>query len=354
MDIYVLNSDFERIEIIDEYESAIWNIKYFEAGDFELYIAASCDNIKILQRGNYLVRDKDVVSGCMYNVMVIEKIETQTDIENGDHLIVTGRDLKSIAGRRIIWSQTNIDGKVEVAMRQLLTDHIISPADTNRKINNVVLGELKGFSETMKQQVTGTNLLEYMVSVLTSYGIGWDCCINENRKIVIHFYKGVDRSTAQDDNPHIIFSPDAENILNSNHIVDYSDYCNVALVAGEGEGIARKRASVGTASGMDRYELYVDQRDASTNEGEISSTQYTDMLKQSGNEALDEHRRVESFEGEIEPNDMYIYGEDYSLGDIVTVSNLYEVTANPRIIGVIESFSNEGESIIPTFSSWIE
>lgn len=49
---------------------------------------------------------------------------------------------------------------------------------------------------------------------------------------------------------------------------------------------------------------------------------------------------------------MYIYGRDFELGDIVTVSNIYEITSNTRIIGVIESNSNEGESIIPTFGSW--
>lgn len=352
MDIFVLNSNFERIALMDEYESCIWNIKYFDVGDFELYISASCENIKLLQRGHYLVRDKDIVAGCMYNVMIIEKIETQTDIENGDHLIVTGRELKSIVGRRIIWSQTNINGKVEVAMRKLLTDHIIAPADSARKIDNVILGELMGYPETMKQQVTGDNLLEYMTKVLTTYGIGWKCCLNENRQMVFSFYKGVDRSLSQDDNPHIVFSAENENILNSDHMVDYSAYKNVALIAGEGEGLARKTASIGTATGLDRYELYVDQRDASTNEGEITEDEYTEMLKQSGNEALGEHKMVETFEGEIEPHAMYVYGEDYQLGDIVTVTNLYDVTSNPRIIGVIESYSDEGESIIPTFSTW--
>ena len=58
------------------------------------------------------------------------------------------------------------------------------------------------------------------------------------------------------------------------------------------------------------------------------------------------------FEGEIETMNMYIYGRDFELGDIVTVSNMYEITSNTRIIGVIESNSNEGECIIPTFGSW--
>ncbi|MBD4334825.1 hypothetical protein GUH15_01775, partial [Xanthomonas citri pv. citri] len=83
---------------------------------------------------------------------------------------------------------------------------------------------------------TGDNLSEYIVSVLTAYGIGWRAYVNNNGNIEIEFYKGVNRSVGQTDNAHVIFSPDNENILNSTYSVDYSNYKNVALVAGEGEG----------------------------------------------------------------------------------------------------------------------
>ena len=34
MDIYVLNQDCERLDIIDTYQSAIWHLKYYDAGEF--------------------------------------------------------------------------------------------------------------------------------------------------------------------------------------------------------------------------------------------------------------------------------------------------------------------------------
>ena len=353
MDIYVLDSTFNRIDIIDEYESCIWNIKYFDVSDFELYISASCENIKLLKHNNYLVRDKDVVAGCMHNVMIIEKIVTQSDVENGDYLIITGRDLRSIAGRRIIWPQTILNEPVEAAMRTLLYYNIINPSIESRKIDNVTFGELEVSTDVINQQVTGDNLQEYITKTLTIYGIGWRCCVNENKEIVFDFYKGVDRSINQSDNPRVVFSPDNENILNCDYSMDYTDYKNVAVVAGEGEGINRRNITLNVYHGMDRYELFVDARNVSSNDGEISDTDYLTMLSREGTTKLKEHTKVEEFEGEIEPNNMYVYGVDYNLGDIVTITNLYEVTANPRIIGVIESFSNEGESIIPTFSAWI-
>lgn len=50
------------------------------------------------------------------------------------------------------------------------------------------------------------------------------------------------------------------------------NYRNVALVAGEGEGLDRKTIPVGAAEGMERYELYVDARDVSSNEGRNHGT----------------------------------------------------------------------------------
>ena len=353
MDLYVLSPNFDRIALIEDYESVIWNIRYFDVGDFELYISATSENLRLLKKSNYIVRDKDIVSGKMHNVMCIETVEINTDSENGDFITATGRDLKSIVARRIIWRQTIVSGYVEIAIRQLIIDNLINPSIQERKIENVVLGEIKGFTDTMRQQVTGDNLQEYITSVLTTYGIGWECVLNENRQICIDFFKGADRSIAQNDNPHITFSPENENILNSDYKMDYKGYKNVALVAGEGEGLNRKTAAAGTANGINRYEVYIDSRDASSNEGEIDDTAYYAQLTQKGNEELKKTNYTESFEGEIEPYANYVYGVDYNLGDTVTVTNLYNVTANPRIIGVIESFSDNGESTIPTFSTWI-
>ena len=40
MDLYILNKNFEKIGLIDTYESVIWTTRYYTYGDFELYIPA--------------------------------------------------------------------------------------------------------------------------------------------------------------------------------------------------------------------------------------------------------------------------------------------------------------------------
>lgn len=356
MDIYVLDSNFNSIGIIDEYESSIWDIKYFESGNFELYIQATVSNLAKLQRDYYLVRDKDIVNGCMYNVMVIETVSLETDLEDGDYLTVTGRDLKSLTDRRIVWAQTNLDSKVEYAVRRLITENVINPTDTARKMDGIILGAEKGYTETIRRQITRENLLESIVSILTTYGIGWNAYVDANNHIVYELVKGVDRTVNQSVYSRIEFSPDNDNLLNSNYKKDYSGYKNVALVAGEGEGNARKTTTVGAVSGMNRYEVYVDASGVSQNldtEEAISDAEYLVLLAEEGIKTLEDSKYVESFEGEIETEAIYTYGTDYNLGDIVTVTNEYGVTANPRIIGVVECHNIEGVTTIPTFSNWI-
>lgn len=109
MDIYVYNSNLERIGLIDVYQSLIWTKRYYQLGDFELYIPASTGLFEILQKDNILVREDDD------SLMVIEHIEITTDVETGNYIIVSGRSIESYLSRRIVRYQTNIDNTVENA-----------------------------------------------------------------------------------------------------------------------------------------------------------------------------------------------------------------------------------------------
>lgn len=357
MDVYVLNRNFETLDIVDNYKSIIWTTRYFTNGDFELYLPVTDKNISLLKDDQYLVRDKDILStdeGITYkNVMIIEKIQITTSIEEGNYLIVTGRCLKSLLARRIIWKQTTLTGRLEIALRRILIENAIEPAILERKIDNLQLGNIKGFSETLDRQVTYDNILDFTTEVCTAYGIGWDISI-VNGKFIFEVYKGENRSYTQTINPYVVFSHDNDNLLSSNYQFDKTNYKNVALVAGEGEGLDRKTISIGDASGLDRYETYVDSRNSSTNNGEISDEDYYIALIEEGYETLnsDENSVAENIDGEVEPLANYQLGEDYFLGDIVEVINEYGIETTPRIIEIIESEDDTGSTTIPVFSTW--
>lgn len=346
MDLYIMNTNRETIGVIDDFESLIWTPRFTAAGDFEVYIRATPNALSLLQPGNYIYRLDDEMVG------IIEKLQLTEDPENGDYFTVTGQDLKSLLGRRIVWERTILSGNAELAIRQLVNENIINPSRATRKIPGIMLGEIKGFSEEIDKQVTGDNLLDCINEICESFGYGYKITMGTNREFIFELYKGNNRSQTQSALPRVVFSYKFDNLSTSEYSWDQSKYRNVALVAGEGEGVSRKSTSVGDIEGIDRYEIYVDANDLSTDEGEIDATTYMVHLRQRGLEKLAENTVVETFNGEIIPGQTYVYKQDYFIGDIVSVVNKYGIAANVRITEVIENEDATGKKLIPTFENW--
>jgi len=347
------------VDVIDDFISLIWRPAYYDVGDFELYLRASAKAVALLQEDFYLVREPDVAVDEAGNVtykkvMIIKNFELTTDAEEGDFYTVTGRELKFIFNQRIIWKQTNLNSKLEYALRRLVTENAIAPADSNRVIPNLVLGEEKGYTETVKKQFTGAHMDEAMIALCSTYGFGWDVYIY-NKSLVFEVIKGSDRSqNNQNELPHVVFSDDFDNIVNSSYALNSENYANVILVAGEGEGTARITASIDSGvSGLDRYETFTDARDISQNkdtEDEITLEEYIELLQERGQEALAEKVITEGFSGEVLSDITFQYGVDFFLGDTVTVVNKYGISKDVMVLSAIESVDESGTKLIPQFN----
>ena len=347
MDIYVLNTSFEKIGVIDYCESIIWTKRYCATGDFELYLPATSEALEILQDGNLVMREDDQTS-----LMVIKNIVLKTDAEEGDYITVSGPSIESYIAKRIIWQQTNLSGLVTDCITTLLDQNLIAPSIGARKINNVVIGSYCDCDISITKQITGDNLLDAIINLLNTYNLGFSLTF-DGINLNFNIYEGTDRSYDQSANAYVTFSSEFDNLLASTYQASSENYKNVAMIAGEGSGVSRKNYVVGNASGINRDEVYVDARDISSNtdEGTLTPTQYDALLAERGNEALAEAIATQDYEGEIEPNVNYIFNQDYYLGDIVNLENQYEMTSTVRIIEVIESWDENGYSCIPTFKS---
>lgn len=346
MDIYILNQSFEKIGVIDTYSSIIWTKRYYTAGDFELYMPASQEILNLIQIDYYLQRVDDD------SLMIVENIEIQTDAENGNFIIISGRSAESILARRIVWKQTNLNGTAENAIRKIINENFISPQDSKRKINNLVLGSANGFSETIEQQLTGSNVMAWLETVCKTYGYGWKVVL-EKYKFVFKLYNGKNLTYGNSDgNNFVVFSPEFDNLINSNYKFNTQNYKNAALVLGEGEGTARARAELGAATDLNRYEIFVDARDLSTNNGEIAAAEYSNMLNERGKQKIAEQTTTTEFDGVIDTDGIYKYKQDYNLGDIVQTINEYGIAATSRIIEIIENEDENGRQIVPTFEEW--
>lgn len=349
MELVILDTQFKAIAVLDSFESIIWTDRYADAGDFEIYTPASSGLLDIIKQDYYLrFAESDYM-------MIVEAIEIQSDAEEGNKLIITGRSLESILDRRIIWSQTVITGNLQNGIKKILNDNLINPSIADRKIDNFIFEESTDTAVTSISiegaQYTGDNVLDVIKDLCDTYNLGFKVILNDNNQFVFSLYAGVNRSYDQETNPYVVFSPNFENIVNSNYIESKKTLKNVALVAGEGEGAARKTVIVGSGAGIERRELFTDARDISSNidGGTLSDAQYKAQLRQRGTEDLAENVTTKTFEGQVEATQLFKYGEDFFLGDIVQIVNEYGIESKSRVMEMVRSQSEEGYDIYPTF-----
>ncbi len=349
MTLYVLDDTYNPIYVVDAFTSLIWTTCYYDCGDFELYLRLTEDALNAFQPDYFIIRDDDS------SAMVIESLDTVTDAESGDYLIVRGRCLKSILLRRIfnrqfcLTNNTTINELAEAMIHECTTVHNSTSHDrTYRQIPGLVVDTVTTFAAVLQVQFTGQTLFNGIMSVAQSLGIGLKMSLSGS-DIILSFFKGNDNG--------IEFSPEFDNLLSSKYRFDKSNHYNQAYVAGEGEGINRQWMSVLLTTMNDRprgfelRELYVDARDISSNDGEISSSDYSDMMYQRGKEKLTEKKIQESFDSEVEPRLTYVYKQDYNLGDIVTVKNGYGIIKKSMVSQITESWDDSGYRVIPKFDS---
>ena len=349
MEVWILDKEFRSVLLIDSFESLLWTERYIGAGNFEIYTTVDLNILKRVNEDYYAwLRDSD-------QMMIVETIQIITEVETGAKMIFSGRSLESILDRHIIWTQTTVNGNLQNAIQKLLNENVINPSIADRKISNFIFEPSDDPAITsliLNAQYTGDNLYDVIYTICDANHIGFQVTLNDQYQFVFKLYAGKDRSYDQDENPYVIFSPKFENIINSNYIQSSKTLKNVALVAGEDSGTSRRTVVVGSASGLDRRELYVDARDiqSETSSGKISDADYNEKLRTRGEEKLAEYETTKTFEGEMETTKTFVYGTDFFKGDIVQFVNEYDMEAKVRVMEIIRAQDTSGYSTYPTFS----
>lgn len=375
---YLMDRDLTRFELIEIYESMIWTHRYWEAGDFELYLPATVKSMNLYteaaKQNYYILRDEDDLPATEKSVMIISKVESETDVEGGDHLSITGKCLKSLLSKRVITENYILSGNIEDELRRLVTENAIEPDDAARVIPNLELGEKFGLTEFINYNAQGMQLDTVISTVCKLQKCGWDIVYDmEAKKFKFKLYKGVDRSYAQsrlldvsERRPYVVFSDDFENLRSTKYTVDTTSYRNLAYVHGEVREYDEKKkeyittdltqkvtpetmnSTVENPIGLDRRELYVDGS-SSSQEAQIYQNVYASALRTKGKTELDKYKSTTDITGKVIPNYTFKINEDYFLGDLITVQNSYGQSFDARVTEVIYTEEASGISTIPSF-----
>lgn len=370
--VYLLDSSYETIGVIDEYYSLIWTVRFRGAGEAQLVLPATRDYMNTLQIGMYLMipSDKD-------SLMRIDTIQISDSFEEGAKLTITAYGLEYILSQRVA-KRINAAIKANPALivKGLLNDNAINADVSARNFPGLKFGafvEDVPEAKFLTYYIDGENVYELVNSFCDHADIGWRIKPDYDSKgMIFETYRGKDRSYNQTDNPWVVFSPSYDNLISSNFIKNESAKYNVVMYKGpdayysDGQKLrdeVRGFVNMGrlplsrvlfVPRGLARREIFYEDNtswnDPDSSSGDLySQSAMEDMVKGNAKKALTDSIEKDAFEGEVDTLRQFTYGVDFEIGDICQMSTDYGIDALIRVEEVVQSKDNEGYKLTPTF-----
>lgn len=379
MEYYILNNDLEVLMGVELFQSMIWTEKFWDIGDFELYLPATNETFKIYTEAaknrNYIIQAKDAKLSNINSIpiMVIDSVKLDDTFESGDYLIIKGKQAKAILSQRIVWGTKTVSGNIQDVLRDLVIENAIAPTESDRAIPNMILGDLIDIpvndDYTVNADVTGASLSDAIIKLCKDRKVGWDVVYDfEKKKLKFVMLHGNDHSRGNPNNTSwVTFSADFDNIIKSSYRIDNDNYKNIAMVAATYEEYDKNSRTVKIIDsnqivapyklqekprGLNRYELYVKGDSPSIKDitDEINVAALDSNNETKGRTELNKYKNKIEVSAEVAADITYKYGRDYFVGDLVTIQNEYGVRYDARITSVTTTLTTSKNQTIPTFT----
>lgn len=355
-------STLQRVGIVNTHRFAQYSSQFCGVGSFSLTVPITEASLPFLNKEHFILFESEIMGIIRYRSKVTEE---DSNVE------VKGYLLNKVLEYRSFLNTKTLKGEITDVAREMVEYFFISNEDYRRNIPFIRLSEELKYipdSPSISTQSTGKTVEYILESILGKEGYGFSLVpilsrvdyesgsISNISAVEFRVHKPSDRSVGNDEgNSPVVFSTSMNNLYSSSYTEDDTEYCSVAIVAGEGEGSSRITVEVGDdqASGMDRIELYVDARDIqSVTEDEVLTEQeYVSALMVRGSSRLSEHLSYTFMEATaIDGASSYKYGVDFFNGDYVTViDEEIGIAAKVQITEVTKSSTENGERLDITF-----
>lgn len=322
--VNIIDRDFNYLGQIDNYTSLMLGKSYHGISSCELHLQADAVNADKLLKENIIFTSSNKAYVILYR-------------ERGSKdnaMVIRGLEIKSYLSRLLTYPPSGqayhrVNSNIETIMKTYITTQL-----TRKGITGIEVAVNQNRGTTTVFQTRYKNLASELEKLSILGGIGWDVVLDlQNKKFIFDIVEGIDRSINQSINPPAIFSTEYDNIGEQTLVESKLNYANVAIVGGQGEGALREFSTVGTATGLDAYEIFIDARDISSNAD----------LPARGQQRLSEIQEVITFDSEVYTDKNLRYEEDFNLGDIITMKNTeWNVTEDSRIATLTEIYEPTG------------
>lgn len=398
MDLYTLNGSFKRQDMIEEFDSLIWTERFYGDSECEVVVPLQKEFINTLAAGTFLAIEQS------REPMHIETLS----IEEGK-IKVTGISICSWLNNRFVRTSDDhrqriwkiVNQKPQQVLRTIVNQMCTDASDYLHNRKDMGLGSAARAKELI---IPGLKLESYNVKsdpdnkvakVAVEYGPVYDALrkIAEQHKIGMQVYlnlddlslrfrtyKGTNRTTNQDKNKPIRFSPVMDSLAKASElrsIADFktliysyaSDLEKIDVDPSDAPGHVDMR-DIQTTPGVARqgktgaYTGF-DLRAAMTLEGDIKiqndldhdhhvdglalkQKELRDILDDRALKELKQHPNIRSVDGEVAPTNLFLYGRDYALGDLIEVQGPSGFSDVSRVTEYIRSQDSSGENSYPT------
>lgn len=358
MDLYTLDQDFAKVELIDFLSSAIWTERVSGNGDFQLVVPATPGNIELLSPDTYMTLDDSDA------VMMIETQNIKNKI-----LTVNGISLEQELNNRFIRFTADHNDKSYLIVgspgyiMQFLVQSMCIGSDWLSGVKGIGIANplrltipyltVESYDDSLPSITTAVSygpLYDALKNIADTYQVSQRIYRAGPNDLRYENYLGEDHtSMGLQTNLLVRFTSDFGNFTNPTEVETITNYKTHAfafasgLPAG-GNHTAGEEEVDSSLSGFQLRAMLVFADDVTSS---INPAQLTNVLNQRAEAALIANSSVGAIDGEV-INSRYVYGVHYRLGDIVETQGSSGAIRASRVTEYIRSRDASGEKAYPT------
>lgn len=373
MELYTLTREYAKKDIIDGFTSIIWTERYYGDSQVELVVPLTMDMIGKLPEGTFLgleesdelmiIETANLADGKLKlsGISVLPWLDNRFVRTSSNH----SHQHWSLEAENPGWALWAMIYNMCVGGQYLDgTTSIGIPNPEKFIIPGLGLYDYDKSGEPLKVAVPYGPLYKAMLEFAKTYEIGMQILldISSPTPLLYRNYKGMDRTTAQTDNPVVRFSPEMDSLSDIEEVRSLKEFKTHAYVFVPGlepqEGQPDIRTTPGISilsdeeyTGFDLRAKLVLASDITTDQVSGNSGHLIDVLNSRALTELTNSKYIKTVDGEIVPDSQFQYGVDYSLGDIIEVEGNTGTVQRCRITEYIRSQDNNGEKAYPTVTA---
>jgi hypothetical protein len=309
----IFDLDGNIIGIVEQYDKCSVTHDFYAQSMITLDVNKNAPYVELLAYPNII--EYDNYGKKSYFILEDTKYSQRANIEN---LTLFGRTY-GLFDQRLILGLDEKEDNAETVMK-----YYVGLLTSPRDIPNLIIQEDSKLGSILKYPGNNQYVSQMLEAVCWQSSLGWDVVL-ENRQYVFKVSQGVDRT--------VKFKKEFGNIQDVDWELMLSKSKTVAYVGDENSGSARDFTIVGTASGINRREIFVNGRNTDG-----------DGRESSGDKILEQYKAERSITCQYNYIEPFLYNRDFFLGDRVTFVG-DDFSLNAQIIQVNELVHKSGTTV---------